>query len=422
MVGAAAVVVIAAAVVTVLVRQGDDAPPASRDASPAPTLKPLRLGEKPLWRGPDDVLWGEARDGLMLFQHGDVSLSLYDATTGTPRWSMDKMHDLGGVVYRPTFDGGPDEQHLVGDGVLVQYGVITGCTRGFCDFGDENGHALLSTTDGHVLWRTPVLSSYPEVPEESRPNPTLRVADDRVAVASVLTGLVAEGYDKGTQLNVAIDVRTGTRLWERADGVWPMWIAGDTLLGVRSPAPPSTRPSGDTTGATIVGTDLMTGEQRWERPGARLVTVAGEFALVADGTAHLTVINAGDGKEIGAFRESVESCRSDRTALIACYSKTDGYDGDIVTFDAGRGKTGTATPGRATVLSLDAVRDGRIYVTGRQPRDPAARREYTLDGAGHEIDRELDLPGDLFLIAEGRAALSTDDHGDDTTAVYEVLT
>lgn len=413
------VALVAAAVVTVLVWPSGEDPAPPRAAAQAPLLEPLRVAERPLWTGPTDVMWAEMRDGLALFQHGDLALSLYDATTGATRWTMEKLHDLGGVAYVATLHSGPDERHLVGQaGVLVQYEGVQ-CRGDFCEPGpgDESGLALLSATDGRVVWRTPVLT-YPDVPYESRPNPTLRVADDRVAVFSVMTGLVGPKYDKGTQLTVAIDVRTGAKLWERADGVWPMWIAGDTLLGVAAPWPPHSGLGGDPTDYTIVASDLTTGEERWEREDSRLVTVAGEVGLVEDTSKNLTAVAAEDGRELATFEHAdrMAACQTDRT-LIACLTKFDGRDHDIVTFDTEKRKTGTVTPGAKTVLTLESVRAGRLFVTGRHASDPAKDRTYTLDSAGNEIDRRLDLPGDILLLTEDRVVLTTEEG----TAVYKIL-
>jgi outer membrane protein assembly factor BamB len=414
------IAVVAAVVVTVLVWPSGEDPAPPRATAPAPTLKPLRLAENPLWTGPHDISWAEERDGLMLIQHGNGGLSLHDATTGTSRWTFEKLHDLGGVRYSRTFDGGPDERHLIGEeGVLVQYDEVE-CRGNFCEPGpgDESGLALVSAADGRVVWRTPVVV-FPDGPYESRPNPTLRVADDRVAVVSVMTGLVGPEYDKGTRLTVAIDVRTGAKLWERADGVWPMWIAGDTLLGIASPKPQYIGHTGDPAGVAVVATDLTTGEKRWERAESRLASVAGDVALIADGSTRLTAVTAGDGRQVGVVdhADRIVDCQSDRTALIACSTKVTSLNHDIVTFDAGRRKTGTATPGEKTVLSLKSVRAGRIFVNGADPRDATRERTYTMDSAGNEIDRRLDLPGDILLLTENRAVLATED----ATAVYEIL-
>lgn len=426
------IVVAVAAVVTAVLAWPDEETTPPRDTAtqrPAPTLKPLQLADNPLWTAPEDVMWAEERDGLMLFGHGDLNLSLYDAN-GAPRWTMEKMHDLGGVASSATFNGGPDERHLTGHGVLVQYNYTADCqypdnpprSRGVCHSGpdDESGLTLVSTMDGRVVWRTPVLASYPDVPLESRPEITLRVADDRVAIVSVLNGLVHSGYDKGTQLTVAIDTRTGAKLWERADGVWPMWIVGDTVLGVRSARLPAAGIGDDPAGMTVVATDLATGEQRWERAGSRLVTVAGDVAMVDDGSSHFTAVTAVDGKTVGTLENAdrMEDCDTDGTALIVCLLPDDGRDKKLTTFDVAGRRSGTPA---AAVSSLDGVRAERIFVTGRRAGDPTAFRPYTLDSVGNEIDRELDLPGEIVLLTNDRAILSNDEHGDVTTEVYEVL-
>ncbi|HEX6353999.1 PQQ-binding-like beta-propeller repeat protein [Actinophytocola sp.] len=416
------VAVVAAAVAGVLVWRGGDNPhpPPRVDARPAPTLQPLRVAEKPLWTEPGDVVWVEEQDGLMLFAHSGLELTLYDATTGTPRWTLGKMHDFGGFMYSPRLWGAPDERHLVGqEGVLVQYDQGD-CHAGFCEPspGHESGLVLVSATDGSIVWRTPALT-FPEGPLRERPEPMLQVVDDRVAVVSVLTGLVGSVYDKGIQRNVAFDVRTGAKLWEGADGVWPMWIVGDTMLGVVSARFPSTWVNGEATGATIVATNLHTGEKQWERADSRLVMVAGDLALITDGAPRLTAVTADDGREVGSLdhTDRMADCRTDRTTLVACSSKSDGRAHDIVTFDVKRRKLGTATPGKQTVLTLDSVRGGRLWVTGRQARDPGEDRAYTIDSAGNEIDRKLDLPGDILLLTEDKAVL----RNEDATGVYEIL-
>lgn len=147
--------------------------------------------------------------------------------------------------------------------MLVEYEYTANCTypenpprsRGVCDSGpdDETGVALLSPADGHVVWRTPVIASFPDVPYARRPQQILRAADDRVA--------------------------------------------------------------------TVVATNLRTGEKRWERRESGLMTAAGDVILVRGNG--FPMLSVSTGKEVARFG-AVSGCATDKHKLIACTTPDDG--------------------------------------------------------------------------------------------------
>lgn len=405
--GIAAVAVVATAVVLWPADEPDK--PVARP--PAPLLKPLKLADQPAWHGPGGIMDIEDNGDALLFTHGDGQLTLIDGKSGANRWTLEKLHDLGdarGVIQ--TFQAGPGERHLVDDGVLVEYEYTADCTypenpprsRGVCNSGpdDETGVALLSPADGHVVWRTPVIAPFPDVPYAQRPQQILRAADDRVAVVTVTTRLIDPQYDAGTARTVAIDVPTGRILWDKPDGTWPMYIVGDTLLGMKSGEQPGIGPDDPT--ATVVATNLLTGEKRWERQESGLMTAAGDMVLVrGNGFPILSVLT---GKEVTRFG-AVSGCATDRHTLIACTTPDDG----VVVYDVHSGKTT-----ELDAPPVEAVWDGGRIVVGDHART------WSIDRNGTVIDKDLDLPGETTWHTGHHVLLEPKSHGDDAIEVYAI--
>lgn len=452
------VVVVAAAVLTVLISTGggSDDPATAAPSKPPPTLEPLRLGDKPLWTSEEtvyaDVSHVEVRDEVLLFHHGDSNLTLVDAATGKPRWTIDKLQELAGgdgAQWLRTFGGGQGVHRLVGRGddaaVLVEYHYWADCThppghpggRGVCHGSpsDETGLALVSGQDGSVVWKTPTIPSYPaEVDYDTRPEQVLRVVDDRVALVSITAGApTSPGYDLGPQRTIAIDMRTGATLWEQSDGGWPSLIVGDTVLSQVSKGLPGSGLSDELPEGTVVASDLATGQRQWDLSGrfarSRLVLTAGDVALVTGVTERapaepsVVVLAAGTGRELAGFDdgEHLRSCESDGRSLIACAVRETQTTGDyeIATFQVDDRTIRPTATGRAAVAAVHAVWAERIEVSSRTP-DGQESRSYTLDSAGNTIDENL--PGDFVGISGNRAVFlaGAGTGGDVTALVYRM--
>ena len=362
-----AAVAVAAVVTGVLLWPGDE--PVAQPP-PAPLLKPLRLADHAAWHGPADVTALEDDGQVVLFKH-DEGMTLVDGRTGAQRWTVTGRDDLGegrDLSLRTAYSG-PAERHLVRDGVLVEYEHGPG---------GETGVALLSRDDGHVVWRTPVITSFPGEPAAGHQEQILRVADDRVAVVTVTTAAVREDYAAGTARTVAIDVPTGKVLWDRADGTWPMYILGDAVLGVKSGGYPTTE--GRDPVGTVVATDLRTGEQRWVRADSGIMAGAGEVVVLRGGGEN-PVLSAADGREVTRF-ENVISCESDLRTVFACSVGTRDFSSKIVTFDVAHGKPGAVLQDRGL---LEAVWDGgRIVLSGG-----TGQRDHSVDVNGTLVDEDL---------------------------------
>lgn len=378
----AALAVVAAGAVTLAAW-----PVAQEPAVPRLTGEPLRLGAKPLFAGPEDVRFAEGRGDALLFTHGNEHLSVVDAETGSPRWDD---RDISVVRYRETDDPGLAPRHLIGPGVLVEYGHETDT---------EAGLMLLSAVDGSVVWQTPVVVAGDPAVQ------SLRAVDDRVAVVTVASSKEFEDPHDPIR-TVALDVRTGAPLWESPSGTWAMQVVGDTLLSVASPVAPG---GVDVTPSTVVAHDALTGKPLWSladrHPWSTLLAAAGEVAVVQTGT-ELVVVSAGTGAEVASHPiEGVTvSCQSDHRTTILCDVSA---DPDVVGID-GAGKL-TAFAGRGALWH--GVWAGRAFI--------GEDRVYTVDSAGRRTGGEGKLPGQLVLLTENRAVFTRVSDDTAEAQVYE---
>jgi len=387
------------------------ATPAPAPERPRPTLTPLRLSQSPLWtyQGARNV---ELRAGLVLFNHGDQRLLLADAAFGTPRWEFAKGHELrDGAHYQESFVPGPGVRHLVGSGerlgVLVEH---------------ETGVARVSAQDGSVVWQTSVL----EAGVEQNQVLNLRAVDDRVVLVSVTEEPPNRPGFAGVPVRtVALDVGTGTRVWESFDGVWPSLIAGDMVLGQETRGLPGQTATGGLPDGTVVGIDLLSGARRWDLTNrftrSSLVLAAGDVAVVTGVTAvtpdrrETVIVSVDTGEEIASVPAAAVTCRSDRRALVACVSDDDPRYA-LYTYTSGDRAVRTAARGAAHGVRLAAVLAGRIVLGLTSNGD--AIRWRTLDAFGNTLDTTLDPPGPVRAITDDYAVFNTGPAGE--IGVYRI--
>lgn len=358
---------------------------------PAPTATPVELTAMPWSVDAEQDTIPRLRDGVVLYVDrydidGDVSkeqrIVLADAATGTPRWTSGGALP-GGLVW----DALTAPALVAHDGavaVLVEY-----CTKSCVGNPGGDGIALLSGTDGSVLWQTKTVTS--TVDAQTR----LHVVDDDTAVVTVQPGTF--GVDDPKTLRVlAFDLATGRKRWETS-GVWPQRIAGDVLLGAvgrQEPldhpvfAPP---PVDDGEKAALAALDLATGRELWRTPATRLVAVAGSSALVFG--AAREVVDEQTGQRIADFADAASpyGCAGNvESTLIACATEDPQR---IRTFDT-RDRSMAVSRGFATST---VWRDRVIDWDG----DPVT----SVDRAGSLIDDPLPgaiigSSGDFVLVAD----------------------
>jgi outer membrane protein assembly factor BamB len=421
LIGVVAVAVIAAGVVFFW-PDGDPAP-AARPSRPKPTLTPLRLADSPLWTG-DGVLEFSASgvsvvDATMLVFQSGARITAIDTASGKQRWAIDRGQDLTG--YGGLWLYGVSDL-LAGDsGLLMGWQHSANCNdRGLCaeDPRDQEGLALVSTSDGHVVWQTAVIPSYaPDVTPDTRPELLLDVMSGHVALVSIGVGMSAFQHNQPPARTMAVDTRTGATLWESQDPMWPREIVGDTVLGEEKAG---------ASGWAVVALDLRTGKRTWTRPGgferSEVDEVAGDVALVRGGTAsgpeRYVVVDAATGRTVTTLAVPVTSCDGDGDTVIACAShdrKT--FENKVTIFRVDRRTTTTVTVDYQSNLEVDGGWAGRVQLSGSPPGTLDVRK-FTMDSAGNVIDRDLRLPGRLVDLTGDRATFVDDDRG---VAVYRVL-
>jgi hypothetical protein len=437
-VGVAAALVAAGIVVwsTRPAETSDDA----RPSRPKPTLHPVRLGDQPIWttaalnqRSSAD--WVRTGSDALLASHGGA-VTLVDMVTGTARWTLESRADLTGTGNRVSNDARTSvTPSLVGAG--ADLGVLTGwdyyadCPAGqeMCDnsTGDQQGLALLSGVDGHVVWRTTVIDSYTTTDPE-RPALAIPVVTDDVAVVAVVANKF-DPYAAPPVRTLAIDVRTGATQWETTGGMWPSMAAGHTLLGRQREIPDPT-PDDEMSAGTVVAADLRSGKEIWR--GARgldrteLMLAADDAVLVrgvtdaAPDVLRHHVLAVDSGRTVAEFTDlpsgtgrSELTCADDDSTLIACSYRDDRHR-DLVAVYRTADRTLTVFPMDFPAY-VEHVFAGRIELSGAQ------RGTVTMDAVGNLIDKGLRLPDGLVDLTDERAVFLTDDHGDPVVEVYPVV-
>jgi outer membrane protein assembly factor BamB len=377
-----------------------EAQPPPTTARPEPTLKPLKLAAEPAWTTENDVAGLDVRDGLALAV-SDEHLTLIDVETGKPRWDIESSGELrggDGAEWIPLMRARPRlVAHDGGLAVLAEYFFWTDCETSMCsasetEMSDEKGLVLLSAEDGHVLWKEPVVPV--ERDQDHEPHTSMLWAvDDRVALVAVTPGTLPVDRVPVDQLHaVAYDVGTGKKLWEQ-NGMWPVAIAGDTVLASAGENEPDhlSPGFGELTGGRITGLDVVTGKPKWDLAGrfdrGEVVMTGGDVMLVrgaADGSvkSESAVFGTNDGLELTVIGgEDAGECATDGR-VVACS-------------DEHRLSLYDATEDKLTHVGLDGkwfvgiAREGRIFLNDGD-------KEFSVDAAGNRIDE--DLPGSVLAV------------------------
>lgn len=377
-----------AAVVATSCATPEAQPPATTATSAKPMLAPLDVPAEPAWSTsmgghPGDDYARAARlwsaSALVLGYDG---FQLIDVSTGTTRWTVTRDTDLDGVHWSSPY-GYPI---LIGGAVVVPY---SSGPMG----SEEVGLLMLSSPDGHVVWRTPVLS-----PAESgrRLRTNLWAADNRVALVTV-----SDGDGKATRPTdlrmIAVNTQTGAVKWERT-GTWPRAIVGDTVIGVNSTAWRSAD-------GVVAGFDVTTGAPSWDvhdrYEGSNVVLTAGGLVLAQvteKGKQKLTLLSATTGTPLTDFGDASEPpCVTDGAATILCQDRGNTMSAYLL---ADRSFI------RMPSHHVTAVWRDRLFVEG-------AETYYSVDLAGNRIDQRL--PGEPIAVNDDYLIVR---RGDDTMSGY----
>lgn len=359
---AGAVIVLAGVVLMYVFTSGPDQPDAAPPPpKPAPTLKPLEYGSDAIWSTADGENPVDVRDGVAVYD-GIDKLVVADAKTGLARWKVLDLKPFPGETdvrwSRPSGDVGSRlVDHDGGLAVLTEYFAT--------DADGEYGLALLSATDGTVLWRSPLRTS------DQGLRFALTAVDDRIAVVTYQSGGTA-----------AISIKSGKKLWT-GTGRYGVGIAGDVVVTQ------DRKPGQDEEGqGKVSALDLSTGAVVWDLDdryeAAEVVSAGGDVVVVRARIESKTVgkvLAAGDGHELAGLAD-VRSCAVD-SAVVACAG-----GGPVEIVDVG---TGAVTHGSGPVSDVDLVRDGRIHVS-------SSDRAWTVDTEGNVIDKSL--PGRVTAMTD----------------------
>jgi outer membrane protein assembly factor BamB len=334
------------------------------------TATPLRFGERPLWTGGTKgaprradgfALHGES---LVMFNGPDKDhldrLSVVDAATGKPRWSVSPARPLPGGHGESWYGRGTFDSPQVVDrgrdwGVLVTT-VREGSTRQ-----KAYGLALLSGENGQVLWRRPLVAATDAPAHDRYVYPAQLLTDGGTALVS----LHPEAGGPLAELKLtAVDALSGKRLWTRT-GLRPSALAAGSVVATEWPGPTSA-PLDDTRTGTVTVLSAATGRTRWSlsgrMPAASAFAVAAGLLVVREvrnGRLGAPVIlDVTAGTEVGRMPETTGNCADDGTALIACDTLVPEPRVFTIRADERRLRvSGHETP----VGPVTLVKDGRLY-------------------------------------------------------------
>jgi hypothetical protein len=236
------------------------------------------------------------------------------------------------------------------------------------------GLALLSGKDGSVLWRETLVPESKTAGPKGDLYPQTLLSNGQLAVMSLRRSTAATVAD--VQL-IAVDARTGRRLWTRS-GIGLATIAPGAVIVGEWPA--STPLESTTSGATVAVLDARTGQTRWSlrsMPDATVAGAIGGLLLVRQLQGGILkapiLLDLADGRELDRMPEQTGTCTGDHSTLIACENAAEpgGFRLLTVRSDERRVRVAGRRPPDA---GIDLVKDGRIYLSG-------------VNSPGTEIDR-----------------------------------
>lgn len=350
-------------------------------------VPPLPFGATPLW---SDKTKGAPPYADRFAVHGDgvvaVSgpkggeadrLSVLDAATGKVRWSAGLWKPLRGGHGDQwdgldPFDTGPQVVDRAGDN--GDWGVLVTTLQNHDSIQKGYGLALLSGKDGRLLWRRPLVAERKSTGHHGYVYPNLLLSDGKLAVMSLRPSSGATVADLRL---IAVDTRTGKRLWTRT-GIQLTDVAAGSVIAAESRAPASTSLDSTVSG-TVTVLDAATGHTRWSlrdrMATARVAAVAGGLLLVREvqgGTLKAPVLlDLATGTQLDRMPDQTGNCTSDHGDLIACDVLFPEPRLLTVRADERRVRVAGREPPEGTI---GLVQDGRIYFSG-------------LNAPGHEVDR-----------------------------------
>jgi outer membrane protein assembly factor BamB len=381
-------------------------------------LEPVTVAEEPLWR------WDNGDAPVMITEvsfHGDVALvngseqveegwglSIVDADSGAPLWSMRATEPLeggDGASAMPLSGVAVSERHRI---LAVPY-YSSRCVAEPCpppgQQSPERGVAGLDLDTGEVQWFNPVIAS---VDEGADPDAARRFGDLTVGVYGgsgdafmVVAGPLMNQGSPDEFRTLGLRPADGAEMWT-ADGVRGMGATDTTVVSAAGP------PEG---GRSLIALDLDTGSERWaidEFSGA-LVDIGGDWLAVRHDTEY-QVIDLTDGTSIHRADDVVGGAVLDAETGMLTYRTSENLDRLNTLMPAAQDGplvSKSEVSQRATpLLSVGG------YIVTHHPTDDTT---LIVDRSGAELSDRL--PGQPVVLTDDRLVLR---EGDGTGAVFAV--
>lgn len=358
---------------------GNDSDDPNPTTPVASAVAPLEIEKEPVWPagmmppGYYDVRGDSLIDlGDPTEVPGSPELAVVDAATGERRWVVPESGVFPGES-RVRLDRaflprrapsvvvkGRDEWTPVVPYVTCP---ADGAGSGCGGYAAPYGVAGLSAADGHVLWKVPV------VPSDATGSVRhfVAAADEKLVVSVVDT---SHPVDLETARIVATDVAAKKVVW-RSSGMWPSFVAGDTVLGFRSGGWPRPGEREFPTDEVVVALDAATGKEKWDLAdryaASNVYLTLGGVAVVfvrEEASWGAVLLDASTGEELADLGDDVLKCVDDSVTLIACMSERDDDTRTITVYDTKTRKSRAEDIPRAT-SGLDAGWNGYIVLGDR---------------------------------------------------------